>query len=642
MRVKSIIFGFLLIFNIIASGAYALDQNLYEPYKMETNEILFSQSRRQVDAINPTVYSNSAGAYFPGARGADQLIIYTPEFGDRTHTNEFGTEAIIEGNTVTELSGADSFIPQNGAVISGHGVAKSWINSNISIGTKIYYDQNTGVITTYNTSKSLIFEALQKVQEASAMINYYKNQNPSYDWKVPNEFVKDAQNYIRKGSKNPEEIQRYSKLAIESANAAIKSVLPFKVNEFKGVWIRPTETTESAIADAVGKIKKAGIDNIFLETYFHGRTIFPSKTMESYGFIKQNEKFKGINPLQIWIKEAHKQGLKVHIWFETFYVGNQVPSSNSHNILAVKPDWGNKTLKEYESAIATPSSSEHNGYFLDPANPEVQEFLLRLLTEIIVDYKPDGINLDYIRYPQAISPSADGNWGYTEIARSLFYQQYGVDPISMKTDHPLWVKWGDFRRLQVTNFVEKIGKIGKAKGIYVSAVIFPDKSIAYSRKLQDWAAWSQKHYIHAFTPLFLTCNPKTLNSQITTVLNYKTPETDLIAGLFVTFMGGSEEDLIRQIHETRKVNVNGVSLFDYAHLTPKYINALSTRVFSSNNKVNTSAAKQDLKKINWNGPIEPTSVENTNGIVLQKFDPKLERLIQIKAPSPVLSVSKKN
>ena len=262
-----------------------------------------------------------------------------------------------------------------------------------------------------------------------------------------------------------------------------------------------------------------------------------------------NEKFREFDPLRVWIREAHKQGIKVHIWFETFYVGNQEPSAYYKNILAVKPDWGNKTLTGYESAVATPSSSEHNGYFLDPANPEVQEFLLRLLAEIINNYKPDGINLDYIRYPQVISPSASGNWGYTDIARSLFYQQYGVDPVKIATTHPLWVKWGDFRRQQVTDFVEKVGKLGKSKGIYVSAVIFPDKSIAYSRKMQDWATWSQKHFVQAFTPLFLTCNPKTLNSQITTVLNYKTPETDLIAGLFVTFMGGSEEDLIRQIQE---------------------------------------------------------------------------------------------
>ena len=60
----------------------------------------------------------------------------------------------------------------------------------------------------------------------------------------------------------------------------------------------------------------------------------------------------------------------------------------------------------------------------------------------------------------------------------------------------------------------------------------------------------------------------------------KLPATDLFAGLFVTFMGGSEEDLIREIHETRKINANGVILFDYAHLDDRYIETLSKRVFN--------------------------------------------------------------
>lgn len=628
----------LSLFVLTAVPVFAqVEDILFEPYKMEQNEILFKQSRRQVDAVNPTVYSNKAGAYFPGARGANQLVIYTHDYGERTGTNEFGTEAIVKGNTVVELSGADSFIPENGIVISGHGTAKSWISSNITIGTKIFYDDTTGVITTYNTSKSLVFEAMQKIDEASSMINYYKDANPSYDWKIPTDYIKEAQNYVRKGSKNPNEIQKYSQLAIESANSAIKSVLPFRINEFKGVWIRPTEKTESDIIASVNKIKSAGIDNIFLETYFHGRTIFPSKTMESYGFVPQYETFQGIDPLQIWIREAHKNGIKVHIWFETFYVGNQVPSTNLKNILAVKPDWGNKTLAGYESANATPSSSEHNGYFLDPANPEVKKFLLALLNEIITTYKPDGINLDYIRYPQAISTAAMGNWGYTETARTMFYQQYGVDPISMTGSHTLWKAWSDFRRKQITDFVAKVGELGKSKNMYISAVIFPDRAIAYSRKLQDWSVWSQQHYINGFTPLFLTCDPKTLNSQITTVINAKAPETDLMAGLFVTFMGGSEEDLIRQIHETRKANANGVILFDYAHLSPKYVSALSKRVFAASSK--TVEKDANTKQINWTAPIESEKKQtDKNYVIIKKYDPAKGN---VKSPSPVLSPAKK-
>lgn len=582
--------------------AAASGSDMTEPYTLKRNEILFSQSKRVVDAVNPTAYSNKSGSFFPGARGANQLILYTNGYGERTHTNEFGTEAIIDGNIVTELSGADSFIPENGAVISGHGTAKTWINSNISVGTKIYYDETTGVITTFTTSDSLMFEARQKIDEAKNMIKYYSDKNTDYDMSSPEDYIKAAENYLKRAERNPEEVQKYSRLAIQSANSALKSVIPFKKSEFKGVWLRPTETTEAAICESVKKIKNSGIDNVFIETYFHGRTIFPSRTMEKYGFITQNEKFNGIDPLKIWIREAHKNGIKVHIWFETFYVGNQKPNSNPQNILAVKPEWGNKTRQYYESAAATPSVSEHNGYFIDPANPEVQNFLYELLQEIVTCYKPDGINLDYIRYPQAVSNSAISNWGYTEYARSDFYGQYGQDPVNLTTTDPLWQAWGNYRRQKVTDFVAKIGLLGRQNNIYVSAVIFPDAKAAYTSKLQSWQTWSVNNYVDGYTPLFLTCNSKTLNSMVTEVLQHKAANTDLFAGLFVTFMGGSEEDLIREIHETRKLDIGGVILFDFAHLDDKYINTIATRVFSPKQSAAQTGATV-LPKIETRGEI---------------------------------------
>ena len=594
MKFKTILLLIFLAFMTICSlKSYANNtDNMFEPYTMKKGEILFSHSKRVVDAVNPTPNSNKSASYLPGSRGVNQLVLYTKDYGERTHTNEFGMEAIIVGNTVTELSGADSFIPENGAVISGHGLGKTWITSNVTVGTKVYYDQMTGVITTYTTSDSYIFEAQNKINEAKNMVNYYKNVNPEYDVNSPLSYIKDAENYLKKVEKHPDEAQKYSQLAIKSANTALKSVIPYKNTEFKGVWLRPTETSEQEIINSIKKIKKSGIDNIFIETYFHGRTIFPSKTMQSYGFIAQNEKFAGFDPLKIWIREAHKNNIKVHIWFETFYVGNQKPNANPTNILAVKPAWGNKTGANYESAMPTPSASEHNGFFIDPANPAVQDFLYQLLSEIITTYKPDGINLDYIRYPHAISYSPYSNWGYTEYARNEFYSLYGKDPVELTLKDPLWLQWNNYRRQKITEFVQRIGKLGESKNIYVSAVIFPDRDAALKLKLQDWQTWSVNNYIKGFTPLFLTCNAKTLNAMLTEVMSHKSANTDLFAGLFVTFMGGSEEDLIREIHETRKLDINGVILFDFAHLDDKYINAIATRVFKYASQPSASEQRQ--------------------------------------------------
>ena len=206
---------------------------------------------------------------------------------------------------------------------------------------------------------------------------------------------------------------------------------------------------------------------------------------------------------------------------------------------------------------------------------------MKLIDEIITTYKPDGINLDYIRYPNCVSGSESTSWGYTDYARNEFKMIFGVDPVDIAKSDPLWLEWTNYRRQKITDMVKKAGELGRRKHTYISAVIFPDRQAALNNKLQDWKTWSTRGYLNGFTPLFLTCDAKTANKMMMDIINAKSANTDFYAGLFVTFMGGSDEDLIRLIHEARKVNAKGVILFDYAHLSNKYINTLSTSVFAT-------------------------------------------------------------
>lgn len=570
--------------------------NAFQPLNLGKNEVIFKQASTKVDVIDPS----NAASYFPGGRGANKLVIYTPNYGIHTGTNEFGTEAIVEENTVTSLSGADSTIPSNGLVISGHGIAKNWINQNITVGSKVYVDVFNNKITVYTTSDSYTYEARAKIKEAKSMMDYYKNSIDDYNYNLPASHIQIAENYLKiaeNENKNSIILKQYTQEAIDEANMAIKTSVPYIKNETKGVWIRPTEKNADQIIATLDNLKANGFNSVFLETYFHGKTIFPSQTMNKYGFTVQNEIFEGFDPLDVWIKEAHKRDIKVHIWFQSFYVGNQSPDYNPSSILAVRPDWGNKTKKNANSPKATMSASEHNGYFLDPANPEVHEFLLDLLSEIIDRYKPDGINLDYIRYPNATAGNDMNAWGFTEYARNDFKNQYGKDPIELTTSDVQWYDWNQYRRNNVTNFVKQVGELGKEKNVYISAVVFPDRASALASKQQDWRTWSINNYINGFTPLFLTYDSKMLASMMNDVMNVKSPQTDLYAGLFVTFMGGAPEDLIRQIYETRKMNANGVILFDYAHTTPVYTSTLMASAFKDNIKDKTLAqAKKKEEK----------------------------------------------
>ena len=58
---------------------------------------------------------------------------------------------------------------------------------------------------------------------------------------------------------------------------------------------------------------------------------------------------------------------------------------------------------------------------------------------------------------------------------------------------------------------------------------------------------------------------------------------NIYPGLFVTFMNGSTDDLLKQIHETRKLDSTGFVLFDYAHFDNKYVDVLMAGAFNIKN-----------------------------------------------------------
>jgi hypothetical protein len=62
-------------------------------------------------------------------RKDNEVIVYTPEFGSVTKTNDAGVEIIVEDDMVVGISEGNSVIPGNGYVISFHGWTKDYANA---------------------------------------------------------------------------------------------------------------------------------------------------------------------------------------------------------------------------------------------------------------------------------------------------------------------------------------------------------------------------------------------------------------------------------------------------------------------------------------------------------------------------------
>jgi exopolysaccharide biosynthesis protein len=97
------------------------------------NSIVLSEHLQKI------LYDRHALTGINRSRGAEEMLVFTPEFHRTTLTNHEGLEIIVEHGFVTAVrdSAGSSTIPQNGMVISCTGTARDWAKTNVSVGTPV-------------------------------------------------------------------------------------------------------------------------------------------------------------------------------------------------------------------------------------------------------------------------------------------------------------------------------------------------------------------------------------------------------------------------------------------------------------------------------------------------------------------------
>lgn len=543
-----------------------------------------------LSAIDPTAITNPEGANFPGFRGGNQLIKYTSKFGQSTGTNEYGTEITIVEGRVTGKNGSDSLIPEHGFVLSGHGDAKKWLNNNTIIGTYIKIDTKNKLIKAMTKPESYIFRTEMMIKQAIDSIRDNNNHLDNNLLLEARKYTDDAQSKLEEAkdyldSKDNVNSIKVAKEAYKIAELAFYKSIPPMNNIEKGIWCRPVEKNIDEIKNTIQKIKRAGIKTVYLETFYHGYTIYPSDVATSYGFKKQNPNFESFDPLAEWTKLAHSEDLKVIPWVETFYAGTGTPGP----ILSIKPEWANIQRLNTEAKTLKPSTTEPGAYFIDPANPEVREYLQKLFIEIVSNYDVDGLNLDYIRYPNSLPvyfPNyLESTWGYSDIARNEFKKQFKTDPLNLSPSDELWNEWVLYRQKNVNSVVKEIySSIKKAKpSLDVSAVVFPKEQEAQLQKLQDWQSWVNGGYIDVLTPIILGSSPELIKQYSNTLSLSVKGTARVYIGVFGAFNNDLPVIFIQQITATRNTGISGINIFDLAHLNDDYIKALTEGPYKNNN-----------------------------------------------------------
>lgn len=365
---------------------------------------------------------------------------------------------------------------------------------------------------------------------------------------------------------------------------------PIAESEVRGMWLdRGTivkAKSETDLVEIFDRMALAGINTVFFETLNSSYTIYPSQVAP-----QQNPLVKGWDPLKAAVKLAHERDMELHAWVWTFAAVNQrhntilnLPRNYLGPVLSKHPDWA---MTDHEGSRFHYTSGK---VFLDPANPEVQEYLLSLVTELANNYQIDGIHLDYIRYPFQ-SPTGKITYGYGTAARQEFQKLTGYDPIELNPAHPLWSQWIDFRIEQVDNFVGLVSQNLRQlrPELTLSTAVFPmPQRERLSKIQQSWEKWVSKEWIDMLIPMTYARNTDKLHSLTNPLLSeFDHGKALLLPG--IRLLNISDVAALDQMQLLRGMSTQGYALFAAENL-----NSGLTTMFNSTQGEESSKSKKLL------------------------------------------------
>ena len=295
---------------------------------------------------------------------------------------------------------------------------------------------------------------------------------------------------------------------------------------------------------------KYGINNLFVVVWNKGVTQYPSEVLEKYIGIKQDLKFSGFDPLELLIEESHKEGIKVHAWFE---FGFSYAYNDLNSIWLNKfPDWAGR---DSDGNLL----KKNNFLWWNAMNPEPQKLLLDLVSEVVMNYKIDGIQGD------DRLPAMPSEGGYDDFTKKLYFDDFGKQPpLNYKDEN--WLKWR----------ADKLSEFGKT--VYNSVKkIDPDVLVSWAPSiypwalreyLQDWPKWLDEGYADFIIPQFYRRNIEDYKKIIDQIDQQVSPDekNKIYAGVLSSLGDGYRvEDslLIEMINYHRSKGINGEVFFYY-------------------------------------------------------------------------------
>ncbi|MCX8009595.1 MAG: family 10 glycosylhydrolase, partial [Ignavibacteria bacterium] len=399
-------------------------------------------------------------------------------------------------------------------------------------------------------------------------------------------------------------------------------------HEVRAVWIATNfrldwppksynaEVQKKALIEILDDLQQKHFNTIFFQVRSQG-TVFYKSRYEPWSTYLAEGKEPEFDPLQFLLDEAHKRFFEVHAWLNMLLVkqGDEGWSDlDSNHILIKNPSWTRKYL-----------DGNSVSYWLDPALPEVRDYLKNLCIEVVTNYKIDGIHFDFLRYP---GRGFDDNESY------LIYGQ------GKKVD--------DWRRENINKFVREVYdtliaikpmlKVGSAPiGIYQNiygARGLEGRNDVYQDSRQ-WLKEGKQDYIAPQIYWGLSSNPRFDLVLMDWIKNNY--DRQIIPGI-----AAYDEQILPRLNElisiSRNYSSSGNALFRYSNI--KNVNPYKTLAiipsmkWKDNNPPNPPSMltavnlkdKLGLVQLNWLTPFPASDGDLPKFYILYRsIKPKIDR-----------------
>lgn len=360
--------------------------------------------------------------------------------------------------------------------------------------------------------------------------------------------------------------------------------------ETRALWVlRDSLESPERIAAVVETAREAGFNTLLVQVRTRGDAMFPGGVEP----VAADLPGQGVDfdPLAEALRQGRSAGLAVHAWVNVNLVSSaaQLPVARNH-IVYQHPDWlmvprdlarelatADPRNPAYVGKIARWTRAhprEIEGLYASPLHPAAVDHVVGVVTDLVARYEVDGIQFDYVRYPNVeFDYSATALGGFRdEMRRDVSVDVRGrLD--ALMADDPLVYPdafpeaWTRFRHSRLTGLMMRLRTAAKQvrPSVVVSATLVADLDDATDRRLQDWATWLEAGILDVACPLAYTTDPATFSNQVAVARG--------IPGAHALWIGIGSYRLtvprtLENIFTARQNGADGIALFSYDSLAP--------------------------------------------------------------------------